>query len=183
MASDFEKPNKVHTLYLHEIEEKMRPLPIGELFGCGKKTESLFKKMGIHTIGDLAKKDKNLIKAKVGRYGAILHDNAHGIDPTKVENTYDDRKCIGASSITKKDTKDREYILSFFQGFSEILALSLKERGLAGDRLTVHIRYMDFSYKSHQMKLLNPINTVEELLSYGTKLFDELRNLKEVNLV
>ena len=183
MASDFEKPNKVHTLYFDEIEKKLRPLPIGELFWCGRKTEPVLKKMGINTIWDLAKTDKALIKAKIWSYGTILHDNANWIDNTKVEDTYDDRKCIWASSITKIDTKDRDYILSFYEWFSEILAISLKDRNLAWDRLTVHIRYTDFSHKSHQMKLHNPINTIQELYTYGVKLFDELRNKKDVNLV
>ena len=183
MASDFEKPNKVHTLYIDEIEEKLWPLPIGDLFWCWRKTEPVLKKMGINTIWDLAKTDKALIKAKIWSYGTILHDNANWKDNTKVEDNYDDRKCIWASSITKIDTKDRDYILSFYEWFSEILALSLKDRDLAWDTLTVHIRYTDFSYKSHQMKLHNPINTIDELKVYATKLFDELRNKLDVNLV
>ena len=183
MASDFEKPNKVHTLYMSEIKEKLWPLPIGDLFWCGRKTAPELKKMWINNIWDLAKKDKALIKARIWRWWWILHDYANWIDDSKVEDNYDDRKCIWASSITKIDTKDRDYILSFYQWFSEILALSLKDRDLAWDRLTVHIRYTDFSYKSHQMKLHNPINTIEELYTYAIKLFDELRDLKEVNLV
>ncbi|MBO4516426.1 hypothetical protein J5751_03185 [bacterium] len=45
MASDFEKPNKVHTLFSDEIEKKMWPLPIGDLFGCGRETEPKFRKL------------------------------------------------------------------------------------------------------------------------------------------
>ncbi len=183
MASDFEKPDKVHTLYIDEIEEKLWPLPIWDLFWCWRKTEPILKKMGINTIWDLAKSDKALIKAKIWSYGSILHDNANWIDNTKVEDTYDDRKGIWASSITRIDTKDRDYILSFFQWFAAELAIWLKNRDQAWDRLTVHVRYTDFSTKSHQMKLPNPINTTEELYVYATKLFDELWNKKDVNLV
>lgn len=183
MASDFEKPNKVHTLFIHEIQEKLWPLPIRDLFGCGRKTEPELKKLWINTIWDLAQKDKTLIKARIWRWWWILHDYANWIDDSKVENNYDERKCIWASSITKMDTKDREYILTFLQWFSSELAFSLKEKDLAWDRLTVHVRYTDFSYKSHQMKLPNPINTIEELYTYATKLFDELWNKKDINLV
>ena len=183
MASDFEKPNKVHTLYMNEINEKLWPLLIKELFGCGRKTEPELKKLWINTIWDLAQKDKALIKARIWRWWWILHDYANWIDDSKVENNYDDRKCIWASSITKIDTKDREYILTFLEWFASELAFSLKEKDLAWDRLTVHVRYTDFSYKSHQMKLPNPINTIEELYTYATKLFDELWNKKDINLV
>ena len=183
MASDFEKPNKVHTLYIHEIQEKLWPLPIRDLFGCGRKTEPELKKLWINTIWDLAQKNKWEIKARLGRWWWILHDYANWIDDSKVENNYDERKCIWASSITKMDTKDREYILTFLEWFASELAFSLKERDLAWDRLTVHVRYTDFSIKSHQMKLPNPINTIEELYTYATKLFDELWNKKDINLV
>ena len=183
MASDFEKPDKVHTLYTDEIKEKMRPLPIREMFGCGRKTEIVFKDMWIETIWDLAKQNKALIKAKVGRFGWILRDNANWIDDTKVENNYDERKNIWVSSITKIDTKNRDFILTFYEWFAQVLALSLKERDFAWDVLTVHIRYTDFSTKSHQCKLPNPINTPDEIYPMSTKLFDELWNKKEVNLV
>lgn len=183
MASDFEKPDKVHTLYSNEIEEKMWPLPIGELFGCGRETEPKLRKLWIHTIWDLAKKDRTFIKARFGHFGWILHDYANWIDNSKVENNYDERKCIWASSITKIDTKDRDYILSFYEWFADELALSLKDRELAGDTITVHVRYTNFIVKSHQSKLPNAINTSDEIFTIAAKLFDELWNQKELNLV
>ena len=183
MASDFEKPDKVHTLYSNEIKQKIRPLPIKEMFGCWKKTEILLKELWIETIWDLAQKDKALIKLKVWRYWWILRENANWIDNTKIENNYDDRKNIWSSSITQIDTKDRDYILTFLEWFSEVIALSLKERKLAWDILTVHIRYTDFSIKSHQCKLPNSINTPQEIYNSAITLFDELRNKKEINLV
>src|SRR5574344_1998019 len=57
MASDFTKPNKVHTLYSYEVKEKMWPLPIGELFGIGKKTVPKLQAIGIEKISDLANYD------------------------------------------------------------------------------------------------------------------------------
>lgn len=183
MASDFDKPNKVHTLYNEEIEEKLWPLPIGNLFGCWRETEPKLKKLWIKTIGDLAKSDKTIIKSRLWNQWKILHDFSHWIDNSKIENNYNDRKCIWASSITKVDTKDRTFIHSFYEWFSYELAQTLKNKNLAWDTLTVHIRYTDFSTKSHQRKLNNLINTVEELYIYSTELFDELWNKQEINLV
>ena len=117
------------------------------------------------------------------RYWWILHDCANGIDDSKVEDTYDDRKCMWASSITRIDTKDRDFICTFFEGFSTELAIGLKDRNLAWDTLTVHIRYDDYKHKSHQSKLNNLINTPEEIYNNAIRLFDELRDKKEVNLV
>ena len=183
MASDFEKPDKVHTLFSDEIEKKLWPLPIWQLFGCGRETEPKLRELWIFTIWDLAKKDRAFIKARFGHFGWILHDYANWIDNSKVENNYDERKCIWASSITKIDTKDRDYILSFYEWFADELALSLKDRELAGDTITVHVRYTNFSVKSHQSKLPNAINTPGEIYTIAVKLFDELWNQKELNLV
>ena len=183
MASDFEKPDKVHTLFIDEIETKLWPLPIKDLFGCWRETEPKLKKLWIQTIWDLAKLDKAVLKARLWNQGAMLSDFSHGIDNSKVENNYNDRKCIWASSITKVDTKDSNFIYSFYEGFAAELAIALKDRNLAWDRVTVHVRYTDFSYKSHQRKLNNPINTPEELYNYAIELFNELWNKQEVNLV
>lgn len=183
MASDFEKPDKVHTLFIDEIEKKMRPLPIRDMFWCWVETEKKLTQLWIKTIWDLAKKDKALLKARIGNYWWILYDNAYWIDDTKVEDKYDDRKCIWASSITKVDTKDKNLIFSFYEWFAAELALGLKDRNLAWDTVTVHVRYTDFSYKSHQRKLSNPINTLEEIFTAAKELFNEFWNKKEVNLV
>ena len=183
MASDFEKPDKVHTLYLDEIEEKLWPLAIKDLFWCWRRTEPILKKMGIHFIGDLAKTDRNLLNARLWSYWKVLHDYANGIDESKVENSYDERKCIWASSITRVDTVDRDFILTFFDAFSEELAISLKDKDLAGQTITVHVRYDDYKHKSHQRKLINPINTVDEIYKEAISLFDEFWDKKAINLI
>ena len=68
MASDFEKPDKIHTLFENEIEKKMWCLPVSELFMLGRKTVPKLESMKIRTIGDLAKYDKNEIIKKFGKH-------------------------------------------------------------------------------------------------------------------
>jgi len=77
MASDFEKPDKIHTLFGDELEDKMWPLPISELFMLGKKTVPKLNKMKIFTIGDLAKSDKNEIIKKFGKHGLLMWEYAN----------------------------------------------------------------------------------------------------------
>ena len=184
MASDFEKPNKTHTLFSDEVEEKMRPLPIRDLFWCGSKTEVALKKLNVQTIWDLANKQRDEMKSRFWSYWIVLWEYANGIDDSKVEDTYDERKWIWASSITKIDTKDRDYILTFFEEFSSELALSLRDRKKVWDIIHVHIRYTDYKHKSHQLKFPGSIDKAEEIYSLAVKLFDELWDWKnEINLV
>ena len=80
MASDFEKPNKVHTLYEYEIEDKMWSLPVSELFMIGKKTVPKLYNLRIRTIGDLAKTDKEFLIKRFGKFGLMMWNYANGID-------------------------------------------------------------------------------------------------------
>lgn len=80
MASDFEKPNKVHTLYQEEIETKMWILPVSELFMVGRRSLPKLQKMGIKTIGDLAKSDEKLLIKNFGKYGKMIWEYSNGID-------------------------------------------------------------------------------------------------------
>lgn len=81
MASDFEKPDKVHTLWDYEVQEKMWPLGVRDLLWVGKKTEERLTAYGIHTIGDLAKLGMGSLTRLVGqKFAQQLHENANGRD-------------------------------------------------------------------------------------------------------
>lgn len=84
MASDFSKPDKIHTLYPREIEAKMWKLDVSELFMVGRKSVDKLKAMKINTIGDLAKADMALLVKKFGKYGQLIHNYANGIDDSEV---------------------------------------------------------------------------------------------------
>lgn len=183
MASDFEKPNMVHTLYADEIETKMRPLPIEDLFMCWSKTTEKLKRMWVNRIRDLVDIPREKLVNKLWNHWKLMYDYCRWIDDSKVENTYDDRKSIWASSITRVDTVDIDFISTFFEWFSQELSILLNERNLAWQSITVHVRYSDYTYKSHQRKFQNLIFNSEDIFKNALILFEELRNKKSVNLV
>lgn len=183
MASDFEKPNKVHTLYTSEIQEKIWPLAIGNLFGCWRAMEPELRRMGINTIWELAQKDKQELAARLGNYWKVLWNLANGIDNTKVVDNYGIRKWMWASSITKVDTHDPEFILSFIERFSIELELWLIDKDLWWNVISVWVRYTDFTHKSHQYKVSHLVNTADEIYLYARILFSELWHWEDINLV
>ena len=103
MASDFEKPNKVHTLFQYEIETKMWPLSVSELFMVGKSSSKQLIELGIKTIGDLAKADLNFLKRKFKSQGDMMHEYANGIDLSPVEARSSKSKSISVSETLPKD--------------------------------------------------------------------------------
>ena len=106
MASDFTKPNKVHTLWKEEIPQKMWTLPISELFMLGKKTVPKLLNMQIKTIGDLAKTEKSKLEKKFGKHGILMWEYANGIDNTEVKYLPEKPKCVGNSVTLPKNISD-----------------------------------------------------------------------------
>ena len=71
MAGDFEKPDKVHTLFPDEIPQKLWGLPVGELFMVGRATERKLRGMGLTTIGQLAQTDPVFLRRKLDRKSVV----------------------------------------------------------------------------------------------------------------
>ena len=87
MASDFEKPDKTHTLFPEEIQKKMWPLPLRDLFFVGSAAAEKMNRIGLHTIGDMALCDERILKAHLGdKYGSLIHRYANGMDDDPVES-------------------------------------------------------------------------------------------------
>ena len=183
MASDFEKPDKVHTLYSSEIEEKMWPLDISDLFMAGKSSCAKLRKMGINTIGELANYDENKLYYNMKSMGKMLHEFANGIDDSKVEYEYRERKGIGFSRTLIDDTTDRDILYDYLKTFSNDISDYLKYKKKYASTLVVTIRYSDFKTYNHQIKLKNNINSKEEIYKYSKQIFNKLWNGEPVRLI
>ena len=183
MASDFEKPNKVHTLYINEIKEKMWPLPISNLFMAGKSACAKLESMGIKTIGDLANYDKNKLVGILKNQGKMLYEYANGIDDSKVENRYDDRKGIGFSKTLEDDIEDKGRLYLELREFSNKISSELKRRGLFARTIVVTLRYNSFKTTNHQIKLDNNTNLEEEIFDRAKYAFNKLWDLEPVRLI
>ena len=183
MASDFEKPNKVHTLYSSEIKEKMWPLPISDLFMAGKSSVSKLKSLGIETIGDLANYDENKLIGILKSQGKMLYEYANGIDNSPVENKYDDRKGIGFSKTLEEDIEDKYRLYEELRHFSEKISKELKKRNLYARTIVVTLRYSSFKTYNHQLKFDNSTNLEDEIFDKSKEAFNKLWNLEPVRLI
>ena len=163
IASDFEKPDKVHTLYKHEIETKMWPLPVEDLFMVGRKTKKKLKEMKINTIYDLAhtKKEKLVIEFK--SFGNTLYEYANGIDESPDESESSELKGIGNSLTLPKDLEEIEDIKLKLLELSEQVGSRIRKDKKYAYVVTLYVKYSDFKTLTHQKKLKNPINTDEEI--------------------
>ena len=183
MASDFEKPNKVHTLYEYEVEDKMWSLPVSELFMIGKKTVPKLFNLGIKTIGDLARQDKEFIVRKFGKMGVMMHDYANGIDSSPVNNIIEKPKSIGNSVTLPNDLKDEEEIYKIVLALCEQVSYRLRCHDLVASTVNLQLRNNDFKDISHQKPLSFITSSTKEIAKTSKELLKEMYKGEPIRLV
>lgn len=175
MASDFEKPDKVHTLYIEEIEKKLWPLPVRELFGVGRQTAEKLEKHYIRTIGELARTPLEQLKHLVGnKLGAYLHESANGIDEAPVLTEPEEVKGYSNSTTLETDVTDRERAKEILLALADSVAYRMRADGVKAYCVAVTIRSNEFKDRSHQRTLFDPTDITNEIYEIGKQLFDEL---------
>ena len=174
MASDFEKPNKVHTLFKHEIETKMWNLPVKELFMLGRKTVPKLFNMRIKTIGDLAKYDRNILIKKFGKHGNLMWEYANGIDETEVNYLYEKPKGIGTSITLPMDVCDLSKLEEILLELTEQVCFRLRKEKMVTRSVNVQLRTKDFIDFSHQGKLDYYTSSTKEIYKKAKELLNEM---------
>ncbi len=174
MAGDFEKPNKVHTLFPEEMEEKMWSLPVRDLFLVGPATEKKLKVYGIYTIGDLAKADVSVLRKRLGKHGETIWHFANGRNADAVTPEPQENKGYGNSVTTPKDIVTTDQAHQVLLSLCETVATRMRKDGKSGGCISVHLRTNDFSHASHQAVLLGATNITGEIFEAACRVFDEM---------
>ena len=173
MAGDFEKPNKVHTLFPEEMETKFWPLPVRDLFLVGAATERKLKVMGIYTIGDLAKTDLRLLKKRLGKHGEVIWHFANGRNADAVTPEQAENKGYGNSTTTARDVTSKEEAAQVFLSLCETVGMRLRRDGKCGSCVSIHLRTNEFRHFSHQTILHGATNITVEIFDAACSLFAE----------
>lgn len=183
MASDFKKPNLVHTLFSNEIQEKLWPLPISALYMCGDSSVQALKKLEIRTIGALAKADPAIIHAHLKSQGQLLWEYANGIDDTPVAVQTSKHKGIGNSVTLGKDIIAAQDAYKVLLSLSETVSARLRKANQAASMVSVEIKYYNFQAVSHQTTLQSPTNRNDSLYETACRLFDEIWDKTPIRLL
>ena len=170
MASDFTKPDRIHTLFKEEIPIKMWCLPVSELFMIGKKSVPKLYNMRIKTIGDLAKTDESILIRKFGKHGRIMWEYANGIDNSEVNYKEEKPKGIGNSVTLERDLVGLDDIDKIVLTLTEQVAYRLRKYNMVGKGVSVKLRTKDFQDFTHQGKL-------DSATSNTKKIYDKAKHL------
>ena len=174
MASDFEKPDKIHTLYPSEIREKMWNLPVSDLFMLGRKTVPKLSRMGIKTIGDLAKRDRLELIKSFGKHGNLMWEYANGIDNSEVNYKYEKPKGIGNSVTLPMDVCSIEKLEKILLELAEQVSYRLRKCDMVAKSVNVQLRTKDFEDMSHQGKLDVPTSSTKQIYAKAKTLLEQL---------
>lgn len=183
MASDFTKPNKIHTLYDYEIKEKMWPLDVGELFMVGKKTAEKLKIMNINTIGKLANTEPIRLYPMFKNQAKFLVDIANGIDNSAVDSSSYEAKGISNEITLEKDYSNYKELEPFLLALCDKVSLRLRKLNKSASVVAVILKDNTFKRRTHQKKLDYPTNATDEIFEVAKIILKEMQNDDEIRLI
>lgn len=183
MASDFAKPDKVHTLFEDEVESKMWPLPVGDLFMVGKSTALVLTRLKINTIGDLAHTDINKLKKYFKNQASFLKNSAMGIDFSKVEIRSNKRDSISVSETLPYDVSDVEELKEVLLRQTEEVGRQLRRQKEYTGNIAITYKNNLFQTYSHQTTLHNVTDSNEDIYRCVIELLEKSWKKDPIRLI
>ena len=176
MASDFSKPDKVHTLFSNEIESKMWGLNVDDLFMIGRASSKKLHELGINTIGELAHTDIDFLVRHFKSMGKMMWEYANGIDNSEVESDRGNPKSISNSMVLPYDYSNIDDIYKIIKKLASDTGKKLREKKMYTSNVNIWIKFHDFTKVSKQIALDNLINSDNDIYENAIKLLDKLWN-------
>ena len=183
MASDFLKPDRVHTLFKEEVKDKMYPLPIEELYGVGRSSSKKLRELNINTIGDLANINPEYLYKYFKNQTNKIINSAKGIDDSIVVSKKSEAECISNSTTISYNLNTLEDIYKYLYPLVENVSISLRKQNKYASVIGVILKDKFFKTYSHQRRLKNPTSNTEEIYIVAKQLVSELWNEEGVRLV
>ena len=183
MASDFQKPNKVHTLFPEEVPLKMWPLPVSELYMAGKSSVAVLQKLEIRTIGELANADPELLELHLKSHGRTLWEFANGTQSERIVRDKPENKGIGNSTTLPKDAETEEEAKKVLLWLAETVGGRLRKESVKAKMISVEIKYSTFQTVSHQKQVTRATNADKMIYETACELFKELWNGQPIRLL
>ncbi|HZJ89583.1 MAG TPA: DNA polymerase IV [Bacilli bacterium] len=176
MASNFKKPLGITVYRRRELKDTLWKLPIGEMYGIGKKTTPRLEKLGIKTIGDIAVTEDYRVKEVLGKFYDTVKEWANGYGSDVVQVDDDDPKSIGNSQTFDIDTSDYDELASLFKELAKTVSKRAKNERKAGTTIQIVMRYYDFRTVNRSVTFEKPTNDASLIYSRAMQLFE--RNYK-----
>ena len=183
MASDFEKPNKVHTLFKSEVKDKIWDMSVNELYMVGRKTSKKLLEMGIKTIGDLANSDINMLRKHFKSFSEVMWKYANGIDNDPIVSISNARKSISTSFTLSKDIDDINKLKKILLFQVDEVGVTLRKKNMYTSLITITFKTKDFVSYSKQIQLRNATDIMEDIYKHAVSILEIAWNGEEIRSI
>ena len=175
LGSDYKKPDAITTMYRDEFRDKAWGLPASDLLYVGRSTSVRLQRLGIRTIGDLARTDEKILHSQFGKMGDILWAFANGYDgsPVKYEDAHAPIKSIGNSTTTPRDLVNEQDVKIVLTILAESVAARLRENGFKCRVVEISVRDNELFSFTRQRKIDHATNVTREIAEEAFRLFQE----------
>lgn len=169
LGSDYKKPDAITTMYKDEFRQKAWKLPVSDLLYVGRSTNQKLLKIGIKTIGDLARMDEHILVNHLGKMGSVLWAFANGYDdsPVRLEDTHAPIKSVGNSTTTPRDLENDEDVKIVLYILAESVAARIRENGFRCQVVEISIRDNELFSFTRQKKIDHATNITSEIAAYA----------------
>lgn len=174
MASEFQKPDRVHTLFRTEIPKKMWPLPVSDLFWVGHAAKKKLQNLGIRTIRELAESDPELLRTHLKKHGEFIWNYANGRDTSPFLAQLPENKGYGNSMTLPFDARDRDTARQVILCLTETVCARLRADKMKAACVAVSVTDRDFRRASRQSGLVSATDTTLEVYEAALRIFDSL---------
>jgi DNA polymerase-4 len=176
LASDMQKPDGLTEIKPEDIEGTLRDLPVSELCGIGEKMAGHLEKLGIRTVGELARYPRDKLVGIFGKSGDLLHEMGQGRDAGRV-STYQeepDTKSMGHSHTLARDVSDIDEVKRHLLRLSEMVGRRLRADGYAGRTVHFSLRFADMETRSRQKTVDRYTDEGIEIYEVACAIMDEI---------
>lgn len=174
MAAEMKKPLGITELWQQDVPKKLWPLPVNEMYGIGAKTAEKLNRMGMKSIGDLAKSDKDHLIRAFGKSGHEIYLRANGIDDSPVAaRTVEDMKSIGRSTTLPEDLSDIEKAKLVLMELADDIGMTARRHDKKGHTVHITLKYSDFKVITKQATV-PATHTTKEIYQAGCSLLEQI---------
>jgi DNA polymerase-4 len=168
------KPDGLLVVAADGVLDFLHPLPIAALWGVGERTAEQLRRLGLRTVGEVAKTPRKMLQHTLGQaVGGHLHDLAWGRDDGRVSPDEAD-KSIGSEETFDVDVADPRVIHRELLRLAARVGARLRTTGQLGRTVSIKVRFGDFTTITRARTLPSPTDVGHDLYATARQLFDAL---------
>lgn len=182
ICSDMDKPNGLFILNASQMDDFLIGLPVAKLPGVGKHMQQKLLECGVRAVGDLRRLSRPFLVERFGKWGAVLHDRAHGIDARQVHENLP-AKSEGSENTFSRDTRNRRELDQALLHHADRVASALRKASLAGRTITMKIKFENFEQISRSRTLPYRTNRTRTIYTIAAQLLNAIELRQAVRLI